>query len=643
MITRFELSDQQMTVQANTVLKVLGRSNLYILDILLRESVQNSLDAANDSGTDYVTFEFDIIRFETHAQLLERIDFLRQNSQDSLYNRLAQRVGQGDPVLLIMADKGTTGLSGPVRRDDSNWRFYQGRKNFENLIYQLGLNHGASKAGGSYGFGKSIFYRLSPAGVVLFYSRTRDGERLILSMISIEENKIPEDSTGIAWWGEVYDHNGRRYSAPVEDAEKIGEILSKLGLSGKRLPEGETGTVIGIIAPQLQYLLNTEQESHEDSFTVASDSIDTKIGLVQQMVSQSIQRWYWPRMTITAEVNPSGVLKPLRFINCNEEVRLATQYMAMGNLLRAAENQNNNILSPGQSCMVENITHTWGQVTLGALAYQIIEQNADMEHLNKIQMIRWPRMVVFEIPIPERPNKSVAALFLVNSKAMVKPNSSASELQELDNVFKDCESATHSEWNYQDMNPEKKWFKSYVRASREKTIKAILEALNPVVKTSAEAEFSPFAKVLGQLLLGSGGGVIETFHSNSNGAAGSGNRAPVAPILEIRAPDYLQNGDLHFQLLAKHIIPGEYKIAVLARGGGQSLDNRDWKKSIGNEFPFSILEIQQTEGFDIRVSEEAEIFFSYTGGQEVDVPISLTVHPIKRDALISFRISKLNG
>jgi len=642
MLKRFDLSDQQMTIQANAVLKVLGRSTLFILDILLRESVQNSLDAATDSGTGCVAFEFDILRFNSHHDLLGKIDFLKQGKADELYNRLTQRFRLGDPVILILADRGTTGLSGPIRRDDRNWRPYQGRRNFENLIYQLGLNHGASKAGGSYGFGKSILYRLSPAGLVLFYSRCKEGERLIFSMISVEENNIAEDSTGIAWWGEVYDHDGRRYSAPIEDPGKIGEVLAKLGLADKRLPEADTGTVICIIAPQLQYLLNTERESHEDASETESIVIETKIGLVQQMVTKSIQKWYWPRMTITDEVNPLGILKPLKFINCKEEVILATQYIAMGNLLRAAENQNNSISNLPQSCLVESITHAYGSVTIGALAYQVIEQKADMEHLNKIAMIRWPRMVVFEIPVQERPNRSVAALFLVNSKAMVRPNKNSSASQELDNVFKDCESATHSEWNYQDMNSEKNWFKSYVRASREKTVKVIYEVLNPVIKTTTETEFSPSAKVLGQLLLGSGGGVIQTFNSNSNGGNGLGHQPSIIPTLDVRSPHYLQDGDLHFELLANRITPGTFMIDLLARGGNQSLNNRAWKKSLGNEFPFKILDFKAEQEFDIRISEESEIFFSYNGSQLISVAVNLTIHPVKRDALISFRISKVN-
>ncbi len=642
MLTRLDLSDQQMTVQANAVLKVLGRSTLFILDILLRESVQNSLDAAKESGTGYVTFEFDIIRFNNHDDLLERLEFLQQGEPDELYNRLTNRFRLGDPVILVLSDKGTTGLSGPVRRDDGNWRSFQGRRNFENLIYQLGLNHGASKAGGSYGFGKSILYRLSPAGLAVFYSRTEEGERLIFSMISVEENIKSEDSTGIAWWGEVYEHDRHRFSAPVEDPGKIGEILTKLGLSDKRLPEKETGTVICIIAPQLQYLLNTEQESHEDSSETGPVNIDTKIELIQKQVSQSIQKWYWPRMTITDEVNPAGILKPLKFINCKEEVRLATQYIAMGNLLRAVENQNKGFSDPYQSCMVESIIHSYGSVTLGALAYQVIEQKADMEHLNKISMIRWPRMVVFEIPVQERPNRSVAALFLVNSNAVVSSNKNSSASQQLDDVFKDCESATHSEWNYQDMNPEKGWFKSYVRAAREKTVKAIYEALNPVVKTSAEAEFSPSAKVLGQLLLGSGGGVVQTFNSNSNGGGGSSNGPSVTPTLEVGPPQYLQNGDLHFELLANRITLGKYIIDLLARGGNQSLNNREWKRSLGNEFPFRIVDFKSAEAFGMRVSEESEISFSYAGDQQISVPVSLTIHPVKRDALISFSILKVN-
>ncbi len=644
MLTRHMLSDQQMTVQASTVLKVLGRSTLFILDILLRESVQNSLDATNLS-TGFITFEFDILPLASHDELAARLEFLRQDEDDQLFTRLQSRFRQGDPVLLTLSDKGTTGLSGPVRRDAPEWSSYDGHRNFDSLVYQLGRNHGDSKAGGSYGFGKSILYRLSPAGIVLFYSRSVEGERLAFSMISAEENKIRQNYTGIAWWGEVCEFDGQRYSAPVEDPEKIGEVLSALGLSHKRLPEGETGTLIGVIAPRLQYLLNTERDSHDDIPEVQQSDTDSKIRLIKNAVAQSVQKWYWPRMTITNEVKPDGLLKPLRFLNFGEEIQLAPQYVAMGSLLKAAENYNNNDTTSLPGCVVESINHNYGSVMLGTLAYQIIGQKASMDHLNKIAMIRWPRMVVFEIPVQERGNRSVAALFLVNSKVEVRPNRHSTDFQELDNVFKDCESATHSEWNYQGMDPDKNWFKSYVKAAREKTVDALRVALNPTTPNTTEAEFSPSAKLLGQLLLSSGGGVVQTFTANGSGGGGgngAGGRRPTYPGLDIQSPVYLPDGDLLFEINLTNITIGDYKIAVLARGGSQSLDQSSWKKRLGNEFPFIIRTVKHDGTLSIRTSEEAELLFSYDGSGDITAPLIVTIHPVKKDALISFRISPIN-
>ena len=225
-IKRYDLKDQQMTVQASTVLKVLGKSSLFILDILIRESVQNSLDAVSENCRDYIKCFFHINKSKDHNELINRISFLQQDKNtDHLYARLINRIRQNDPVMLVLSDKGTTGLSGPVRRNESSWSNYKGRRNFENLVYQLGLNHGASGAGGSYGFGKSIYYHLSTSGLVMFYSKSNEGERLIFSMISSEENKSSTQATGIAWWGNIYKDKGVEYSAPIEKSEKINEIV----------------------------------------------------------------------------------------------------------------------------------------------------------------------------------------------------------------------------------------------------------------------------------------------------------------------------------------------------------------------------------------------------------------------------------
>lgn len=82
--------------------------------------------------------------------------------------------------------------------------------NFFKLIFDTGKKQTQVGAGGNWGFGKSVYYRVG-MGIVVFYSRIKiEGSyesRLIITLVENEENpdavlaKINPRSAGKAWWG----------------------------------------------------------------------------------------------------------------------------------------------------------------------------------------------------------------------------------------------------------------------------------------------------------------------------------------------------------------------------------------------------------------------------------------------------------
>lgn len=632
-----------MTVHAGTVLKVLGKSSLFILDILIRESVQNSLDAVSSKVKECIRFDFDIVEFESIDKILSGIGFLEKNGSDPLFTRLKQRIKENDPVLLILSDKGTTGLSGPVRRSDAKWNSPSDRKNFENLVYQLGQNHGTSGAGGSYGFGKSIYYRLSSAGLVMYYSRSREGERLAFNMISPEERKALSASTGISWWGELYKHKGTEYSAPVIDSEKIGRILTQMGLIKKRFGKTETGTLICIVAPDLRKLLSGEEENGTDS---GGPELTTgeKIEKISKLVQEAVIRWYWPRLTVTDENRPGGNINPLKFFYRKQEVLLPQQYKGLSELLRAAENSNNGIAQNDNSLIkTVQIRHSYGNAYLGTVAWQIIDMESSESHLNKIAMIRAPRMVVFEIPVQIKPEKSVAAVFLVNSAANVYAGRESTEMQPLDDAFRDCESATHSEWNYHDFPPEKNWFKSYVKTVRDKVAKIINQALNPNTAVVSEKTYSETAKALGQILLAESLGGVQAFPQGGSGSGGGGNTSGSAkPLVRILDTWFKNNNSAVFLMEVSRLRKGSYGLFIMAKGGKELYDVSSWKQNLGEEFPFLISGAVCNTGGDPEIIDHSYVRFTVTTENNPVVQFSLDVKFIKRDALITFLVKSLS-
>jgi hypothetical protein len=636
-LKRLDLRDQQMTVHAGTVLKVLGKSSLFILDILIRESVQNSLDAVSPKAKEHIRFDFDFIERETTDEIIDSIGFLEQSGGDSLFTRLKRRIKENDAVLLVLSDKGTTGLSGPIRRNDPEWKTFSGRKNFDNLVYQLGQNHGASGAGGSYGFGKSIYYHLSSAGLVMYYSRCNEGERLAFSMISANEKKASSSSTGISWWGDVYKHKGVEFASPIEDSQKIGNILERMGLTKKRFSRNETGTMICIVAPSLKHLL-----AAEDEFSSYSEALDmtteVKIGKVSKMVHDSVIRWYWPRLTITEENRPGGKILPLKFYYGKKEILLPQKYKGLSELLKAAENSNNGIVhGDGSAIKTVQIRHNYGSAFLGTVAYQIIDMASTETHLNNIAMIRAPRMVVFEMPVQEKPDQSVAAVFLVNSGARVFASAQNEETQPLDDAFKDCESATHSEWNYHDFPPEKSWFKAYVKTVREKALKTINQVLNPVAALLTEKKFSDTAKTLGQILLAESSGGVQTFIPGGSGAgSGGGNISRNNPNVKILGTTFKENSSAEYSLEVNCQSHGIYELFVMAKGSKDLYDRASWLENLGNEFPFIIMDAASSLIGDFDIIEQSFLRFRISAEHNTTIAISLSIRFIKRDALITF-------
>jgi hypothetical protein len=637
---RHDHPNSQMTVKANTVLKVLrGGAGLTLLDILVRESIQNTLDATDQSQNGYINFFFDTVDYQSHEDLIKRFSILKIKDEDPLFQRLTERIKRGSSGVIILSDKGTTGLSGPVRRTDESWGISSIRKNFENLVYELGQNHGADMSGGSFGFGKSVYFRVSEAGLIMYYSRSSEGERLAFCMISSEEQNVNEFSTGISWWGEEYVYNGINYATPITDEVEIEVVLQKLNLINFRLRPDETGTVICIVSPKLTSLLssNSENEVNPEKFTTLELKVEFE---------KAVQKWYWPRMIETQEVNPNKKIKQLKFFSSGIGIDLSVQNQKKGTLLMVAENSNAGYLADDSEIRKDIITHNYGNVKLGTLAYTIVDIKPDISvGLNTIAMIRGPRMVVYELEISCSKSVSFAAVFLVNSKELVYRNRRDLEMNKneviLDNAFKASESSTHSEWNYQNIAEEDIWFRYYVRKVISECKTKIENALSSIVEIKRDyTEWAPYALQLGNLLFTDDTGSPENSFRGGikpGVAAGGVSSGGKKPTFFISNQEFFEDGRIQFKFHLKNIKKSLYKIILKASGGGESLTQDQWKSKLGYDFPFQIC---NAESLDIEIIESNEAMVSFKGVVEKggDSKIFITIKTLKKDALIDFEI-----
>ena len=240
------------------------------LEALVRESVQNSLDAAKPDSSavlmDFVVGKFDI------------------DALSSIFPLLSSVFHDNPPDFISVRDSGTVGLNGDIRDENANYRgllteFSRSGKNL-------------SSQGGMWGKGKSVFYRQG-VGFVIFYSRVQvDGgfeSRLNAIFVNHKGYKIDVGITkwkGFSMWGG--DFIDEDEVGPVYDESEIKSVLDCFGLS----PFGndETGTYIIMPSVDIQSLLLDIRE------TSKLDPDKPWLVSVPKCIDFFVQKWFSPRL-----------------------------------------------------------------------------------------------------------------------------------------------------------------------------------------------------------------------------------------------------------------------------------------------------------------------------------------------------------
>lgn len=224
----------------------LGRPSLDLLTILVRESAQNSWDARNSDDTP-VDYRIDLRTIgPAHANAWR--DLLQSNAPDDSQLPLRKSLRRAQIRTMSISDRGTRGLGGPTRADSAADKSHD----FVSFVRNVGEPRDNALGGGTYGFGKGIFYLISGAGTVLLHTRCRVDEgryetRLIACALwnsyLAKGEGVGKRYTGRHWWGDT----AGDVIDPLVDAA-AEEVARKLGLDSFG-PE-ETGTTIVMIDPR---------------------------------------------------------------------------------------------------------------------------------------------------------------------------------------------------------------------------------------------------------------------------------------------------------------------------------------------------------------------------------------------------------
>ncbi|MFE0377544.1 hypothetical protein ACFW1M_18590 [Streptomyces inhibens] len=266
----------------------LGRPELDALTILVRESAQNSWDARVPGSATPVDYRLDLYAVGP-AHVASWRELLLRGAPLTAHLPLRSHLQRPTLQVMAISDRGTNGLGGPTRADTAVTKCHD----FVSFVRNIGEPRDSELGGGTYGFGKGIFYLLSEAGTILLHTRCRTagGYETRLMGCALWESYVAREGggerryTGRHWWG---DTSGEVVEPLIGEAAET--TAHRLGL--KPFGAEETGTTIVVIAPKLD-----GQEPNEAA----------------EYLADTIAWHLWPKMLDT----PTGA-PAMRFsVTCN--------------------------------------------------------------------------------------------------------------------------------------------------------------------------------------------------------------------------------------------------------------------------------------------------------------------------------------
>lgn len=273
--------------------KLLGTPGVENLELLVRESAQNSWDASNDGSIPQFGIDYRVLTDEQRDLLGDRVF-----SNGRQYTFLPMSLMKRELDVLEIWDRGTTGLNGPVRADLTVPEGVP--TNFIDLIYMIGSSNKDQAAGGNYGFGKSSVFKSSEAKAIVYWTVCYNEfgsmeHRLIASGVSKEFDIDGRSYVGRHWWGKQVEDSetGEKRLEPLigREAQELGEALFS-----RAFRSGETGTSILIVDPDEQAMIGNPVEDELISETSLSNDKEFVIGMVGKRLTDVVLKHLWPKL-----------------------------------------------------------------------------------------------------------------------------------------------------------------------------------------------------------------------------------------------------------------------------------------------------------------------------------------------------------
>ena len=311
----------------SSVEKLLTQTSLRLPGLLVREAVQNSVDAALPSKK---SIQFDIhLRRLQPAQARFLHDTLVPPSKAAGFGGIYSEVdfeSQQGPYVLELADYETRGLGGGI--DPRDAPSTGERTDFVDFVFKIGKTKDMRQqvvGGGTFGFGKASSYMMSRAHTVVVHTATEyEGgveERLVIITLGKQFSQAGRMYTGRHWFGRVVEGSEGVVRPLIGEAAE--RAATALGLPPRN---GRTGTTLCILAPRL------ESVGHDESMepAAAKDTVEARF---LAALEEAVHYWCWPLFHQHALARHPVVQFGLFVHGRDESVRLRPRDVFFGSLM----------------------------------------------------------------------------------------------------------------------------------------------------------------------------------------------------------------------------------------------------------------------------------------------------------------------
>ncbi|MFS0777652.1 hypothetical protein ABC255_16830 [Neobacillus sp. 3P2-tot-E-2] len=595
----------KMSQSGSSLLKLIQNNDLPILDLLVRESVQNSLDAG--------------IRVEGHDSVYVDIGIKDVNVPnfakhlDGITDRLNAKFGATPQKAIYIEDANTTGLTGSLDfKHTPNGNIFK-------LIYGISMAQETPGAGGSWGLGKTVYFRVG-IGLVVYYSHILNDHghhehRLAVTLV--ENEKLPNPiipksagkvPSGIAWWGQrvAQDSND---TIPITDEPMIRNILQSLSIDpfeGERL-----GTKIIIPFIDEQQLLIKHDINPDENKPWESNAVD--------YIRMAMQRWYAPRLAnkkYTYGKYLDGHINGKR-LEKDDFLPLFLELQMMYNAAVLGGKSNRYIVNDIQirNYFERNKVNNAGRVAYkkftkkeldmlaplnGPSPFTCVNEKNPLGEQNAPLMayVRRPGMVVNYETNGEwckglgatEGHEYLVAIFVPNSDTkLLNPDK---DVIDLEAYLRKSEMADHTSWTDIILQSKPLDIVEKIRSQVRRKIKAAYENKEEVKEKQG---MNTLARNVGKLLLPpTGFGRRASSRNRAGGKKPSTIKGSGGNSFTIVSQKYLDTGalEIHFQMkLAKNVTVFTIELFIASEGGKISATDWESADSVGTPFPAQITRI----------------------------------------------------